>query len=80
MILLPGTDCDGGKIVAERLLKAMAEVYVETGGEAARVTASIGLASTVPVRDEISEHLIQRADQALYKAKAAGRNCFREAL
>ncbi len=39
------------------------------------VTVSIGAASVIPERDSLAEELIKSADQALYKAKAQGRNC-----
>jgi diguanylate cyclase (GGDEF)-like protein len=38
------------------------------------VTASIGVASQVPTDHETPETLIMAADQALYRAKAQGRN------
>ena len=44
------------------------------GGKAIKVTASLGIAAYP--RDEISnvEQLVNLADEALYRAKAAGRN------
>ena len=39
-----------------------------------RVTVSIGVSAIRPVQEDTPETLIQAADQALYAAKAAGRN------
>ena len=38
------------------------------------VTVSIGVAAKIPARDEPVQALVEAADQALYQAKAAGRN------
>ena len=39
-----------------------------------RVTASFGVASLRPEKDEDVQSLYRRADKSLYRAKAAGRN------
>ena len=41
-------------------------------GPSISVTVSVGVAALAP--DESGEELIQRADQALYRAKQGGRN------
>jgi len=41
---------------------------------AAHVTISIGVAAAVPVSAESSEKLLRSADEALYRAKAQGRD------
>ena len=69
VILLPHTDLKGGRILAERLrLKVEKNPFsvVKT------VTCSFGVARFH--RKEDGETFLQRADQALYRAKDGGRN------
>lgn len=75
-VLLPGTDEQGAYCVAERLRQAVASspVTIEGHQEPVKLTASIGLATLVPVNGVEPESLVQCADQALYAAKGAGRN------
>ncbi len=59
-------------LVAERLLTRLAEPY-ELEGEVVHVTASIGIAVAGRQRESLEE-MQHRADVAMYRAKAAGRN------
>jgi diguanylate cyclase (GGDEF)-like protein len=72
-VLLPGTDQEGGRILAERLREAIeaAEVFFE--GERVAFTVSLGVAQLTA---EVAEYkqLIERADRALYASKKGGRN------
>jgi diguanylate cyclase len=72
-VVLPGTDIQEARIAAERFRKAIEGSVVTFGGKQLAVTASIGLAQIGGKDDQI--RLIRRADEALYKSKAAGRNC-----
>lgn len=69
VVILPRTDASGALALAERyrmIVEAAAWQY-------SPVTVSIGLATAETLRDT-SDTLIERADTALYQAKAAGRN------
>lgn len=55
--------------------KAIETMTVRTNGQLLRVTASFGAAEVLP--EEGACDLKERADRALYAAKASGRNCTR---
>lgn len=72
-VILPGTDAEGSKNIAERLRKAVMDTAFSADGKALKVTISIGIASA-PVDAKSKEELIEKTDQALYHAKHNGRN------
>jgi diguanylate cyclase (GGDEF)-like protein len=73
-LLLPETDLEGARIIAERLRKTVSRLLVEAEDATLRTTASIGVA-VFPQHDSGDLHgLLLRADQALYQAKRAGRD------
>ena len=74
--LLPGTDAAGARVAAEKLRLEIEQLSVRFGPETLTVTASIGVAAVCPCDTSISDAM-RRADEALYLAKAAGRNCVR---
>ncbi|WP_321795230.1 diguanylate cyclase [Caballeronia sp. J97] len=75
IVVLPDTPADGAAQVAEKIRAAISDLSIEhAGSEFGRVTASIGLASWRPERDDDVSALIRAADEALYDAKACGRN------
>ena len=76
LVLLPETPLHGARRVAETLRREIAERPVPWSGEGLTVTASFGLAQTMPGEVNV-QAVIARADQALYRAKDDGRNCVR---
>ncbi|KWF29493.1 diguanylate cyclase [Burkholderia cenocepacia] len=75
VVLLPDTPENGAAQIAERIRVAINELALEhAGSEYGRVTASIGLASWTPEQDAEPGAIIKSADEALYYAKATGRN------
>jgi len=78
LVLLPETPLLGARRVAETLRKEIADRPVPWSGEALTITASFGLAQTLPGEVNV-QAVIARADQALYRAKGEGRNCVRVA-
>lgn len=58
-----------------RILSVIAVPYRIEGHELT-LSASIGV-TLLPDGDDVPEHLLRQADEAMYLAKAAGRNCFR---
>ena len=76
-ILLPHTSASQGKRLAERVRRSTESFdFPEASGDGpVSITVSAGVA-TFPINDRIqeAEHLVAAADNALYRAKAAGRN------
>lgn len=69
-LLLPDTDLEMARQIAERLRSLIGDTKIEGPG---CVTASLGVAS-FPQHAVDPEALFQQADEALYQAKQAGRN------
>jgi len=85
VVVLPETDAEGAATTAERVRAKLAEKPIDTVGGPLEVTISIGFVTHEPRRpraDEpagdnvtgLAQSLLRRADAALYRAKAGGRN------
>lgn len=79
VLLLPDTDIEQCTEVAQKIMDNITRMNIPgavktTGGN---VTVSIGIALMNPEMDMKLESLINTADQALYRAKKDGRNCWR---
>lgn len=72
VVLLPNTPLRTASLVAERLRKAIANLTITTPEENFSITASAGVAVWHP--GDTLELILARVDEALYAAKAAGRN------
>jgi diguanylate cyclase (GGDEF)-like protein len=73
-VVLPETDADGARIVAERLRQRIASHrFLHAEGVSVRLTASVGIAS-LPANATTAEGLLRAADQAMYWIKARGKN------
>ncbi len=79
IILLPETVAEGGLQAAERLREKIEKMKIASIKTKSPVTVSMGVASldTDFNPAQTLDMLIKRADQALYAAKSAGRNCVR---
>lgn len=79
-VLLPHTDLQGAEVVAERVVKGFASspLALPEQNLLTPITVSVGIACAEPdSADPITDTLlISRADQALYRAKHAGRSCY----
>ena len=71
--MLPGCDEAAATMVARRLCDSIAAHAVAVEGVTVHYTVSVGVA-TMDADVESFEALIERADRAMYAAKAAGRN------
>ena len=72
-LALPETSKEGATAVAERIRKQVERENFMAEGEFTRASISIGVATSPDDSAEMLD-LIDKADQALYKAKASGRN------
>jgi diguanylate cyclase (GGDEF)-like protein/PAS domain S-box-containing protein len=75
-LILPATNESGAKAVAEKIRVNVEALRIKLegapGGEF--VTVSAGVSAMVPTLEKGPAVLVQEADRALYRAKAAGRN------
>ncbi|MBY6064008.1 GGDEF domain-containing protein [Pseudidiomarina sediminum] len=69
LLVLPNTDCDQAKMLAEKLRNTIAAFKFRNG---IHITSSFGVACVRS--DDDATSLMQRVDQALYAAKTSGRN------
>lgn len=74
-VLMPNTDIEGAKIVAERLRNAVESSQVVYEGNALKITISVGISDCSNVNS--IDKMLKNADDALYEAKKSGRNCVR---
>lgn len=72
-LILTETDIKGAQYVAERIRQALQDTMVQAYDESLSVTISIGVAGFPDDSQELAE-LVDKADQALYRAKETGRN------
>ncbi|GAA6130159.1 diguanylate cyclase domain-containing protein [Halopseudomonas sabulinigri] len=76
VVLLPETERDGAAAIAEQLHASVFNLALphQSAGTEGRVTISLGVATAVPAALNTPEDLLAWADNALYQAKAQGRN------
>ena len=72
--LLPETPCTGAAGVAERIRKCVEASPLVAREQKVTTTVSIGIAC-FPNHGADFESVLERADQAMYASKAAGKNC-----
>lgn len=72
LLLLPETSLDGALVLLERVRREVAELCVETANGEISMTVSIGVAAGRV--QETMEQVLEHADEALYQAKAQGRD------
>jgi len=73
-LILPDTDIDGARAVADRIRRATADFAGEQRPGHPRLTISIGIAM-LSSPEMTADQLIRRADIAMYGAKKSGKNC-----
>ena len=71
-VILPGLDGDAARLAAERVRLAFAALDIAIGDKDEIATVSAGLA--IGGLEETFFSVLRRGDDALYRAKSAGRN------
>lgn len=74
LVICPNTDLESARIIAERVRENVEKLVANQDNESAFTTVSIGVAQNNPSHQS-PDLVIKEADDALYAAKAAGRNC-----
>ena len=75
-ILMPEADRREIEVLAERIVRAVAQIPFRFDAQNLRLTASLGIA-LYPQSATNGEDLIAHADAAMYQAKGAGKNAWR---
>lgn len=75
-LILPNTSADNAMVVAERARQAVVQLNIahDLSSVTPHVTLSLGIGALIPGTKHSRKELIRRADQALYQAKAQGRD------
>lgn len=76
IVVLPSTDTETARAVADRIRNDVSETYIPPIDEVviSSIHCSVGV-STYPVLCDSKHTLLRTSDLALYKAKNSGRNC-----
>src|SRR5690606_25896790 len=75
LIVLPGTDIEGARFLAERCRERINKLQFEMAdGTMLRLTVSLGLYCNMENRNISVDEMLRLADDALYQAKRNGRN------
>ncbi|MCA1926099.1 MAG: EAL domain-containing protein [Thiobacillus sp.] len=75
-ILLPNVQDNEAEALAERVVRAIAQIPFRFEGQNLRLTTSLGIAY-YPTHAADADDLVARADIAMYQAKSAGKNTWR---
>lgn len=74
-VVLAQCNVDGANVIAEQIRQEIEALQIKHEDSVVGVvTVSIGVAAITPSSQSSADELVRRADQALYKAKDAGRN------
>lgn len=78
-IILGGTDAEGALNVAEQVVRAVRSLQIPHPFSPTKktLTLSVGISTMYPAVNDSQADLMREADEALYKAKAEGRDQIR---
>jgi diguanylate cyclase (GGDEF)-like protein/PAS domain S-box-containing protein len=75
-VLMPFADAHQAEVLADRIVRAVAQIPFHFEGQALRISSSLGIA-LFPEHSTDPEQLVAFADTAMYQAKQAGKNAWR---
>jgi diguanylate cyclase (GGDEF)-like protein/PAS domain S-box-containing protein len=75
-MLMPGAERSQAEALAERIVRAIAQVPFRFEGQSLHITSSVGIA-IYPEHAADQDQLVACADTAMYQAKQAGKNAWR---
>ncbi|MCP5278640.1 MAG: EAL domain-containing protein [Thiobacillus sp.] len=75
-VLMPNSDAQQAQALAERIVRAIAQIPFRFEGQILHISSSLGI-SLYPSHAADQEQLVVRADAAMYQAKQAGKNTWR---
>jgi diguanylate cyclase (GGDEF)-like protein len=78
VVLLPETGVRGARIYAERILRKVGSATLGTTQHPVQITVSVGIATFPDERVTDSDSLLRLADTNMLRAKADGRNRYRD--
>lgn len=73
-VVLPETEKEGAVILAERIRESISQHPIKIKGQECYLTISLGVATYPNSKIKTEMELLKQADEALYRAKQAGRN------
>ncbi len=73
-LILPNTDEEGARLVAESMRENVENTEIDTDHGPLKLTLSAGVCSSIVLTAEDEKNLLEKADEALYVAKQQGRN------
>ena len=71
-LLMPDTSAEGARVILERLRLRVQDHWLRNKNKGIELTISTGYSAYL--KEDTQDTMLQRADQALYKAKQGGRN------
>jgi diguanylate cyclase (GGDEF)-like protein len=77
VVLMPNTDIEGARLVAQELLDQIQRTVVSSDQASVQLSCSIGISAGDSRGLVAPEQLVKEADSALYTAKQSGRGCVR---
>lgn len=75
-VLMPHADAHQAEVLADRIVRAVAQIPFHFDGQNLRISSSLGIA-LFPDHTTDTEQLVAYADAAMYQAKQAGKNAWR---